>query len=163
MRRVAAHLVLSLFWALTVCKTWVASSLVISPYQEIQMKLHSYRRLLEVYRSPVCLYGRCIFLASFFSSSQMVVICSLPVSTAPSVFHCRCDSENEHFVILLPIYPNFSQERAETRGEKSPPCSQQGLLTKYFTSFRKRIHLRPNLCKTGQQELYLKLIFWTKW
>lgn len=53
------------FWTLVACKTWVASSLVISPYQEIQMKLHSYRRLLEVYRSPICFYKRCIFLASF--------------------------------------------------------------------------------------------------
>lgn len=51
----------SLFWALIACKTWAASSSVISPYQEIQMKLHSHRRLLEVYRSPACLYKRSFF------------------------------------------------------------------------------------------------------
>lgn len=55
------------FWALITWKTWAASSLVISPYQEIQMKLHSYRRLLKLYRRPVCLYRRYIVLTFLFS------------------------------------------------------------------------------------------------
>lgn len=100
----------SLFWALIACKTWAASSSVISPYQEIQMKLHSHRRLLEVYRSPACLYKRCIYFFSsifffFFSrrgsATWLGLVCSTPpCSRVPQVGHFVTRAREQVMVLV---------------------------------------------------------------
>lgn len=88
------------------------------------MKLHSYRRLLEVYRSPVCPYKRCIFLGSFlfffpakqwssphFQCPQPLPILTAEVALKMSILSCS------------PVTQPFLR-RAETRqGEKQgePP------------------------------------------
>lgn len=126
---------LSLFWALTAFKTWAASSLVISPYQEIQMKLHSYRRLLEVYRSPVCLYKRCIFLASFlffpakqwssphFQCPQPLLILTAEVALKMSILSCSPVTQ-----------PFLSGEQRQGR-EKSRVSLLSTKFIKYLMSF----------------------------
>lgn len=101
------------FWALITWKTWAASSLVISPYQEIQMNLHSYRRLLKLYRRPVCLYRRFILLTFLFShpSSGHLLILSVHNPFWFSLQMCVC-----YFVILsschfVPRFPNLVKGR----------------------------------------------------